>query len=62
MSRRPATFRQADITRAVKGARAAGVDITQVEIDKDGRIILVAAKSTDETLNGVERNEWDVDK
>ena len=62
MSRRPATFRQTDVTRAVKGARAAGVEIAQVEIDKDGRIIVVAAKSTEGSNNGGERNEWDAVK
>ena len=62
LSRRPATFRQTDLTRALKGARAAGVEIAQVEIDKDGRIIVVAAKSNEQSSNGGERNEWDAVK
>lgn len=43
MARGPSTFRQADVTRVMKGAIAAGADIGQlrVEIDKDGKIILV---------------------
>ena len=60
VSRRPSTFRQTDLTRALRGARAAGVEIARVEIDKDGRIIVVAAMPTDEHSDvGEGRNEWD---
>ena len=45
MPRAPYTFRQRDITKAVKGAQAAGVEVQQVEIAPDGRIILVTGKS-----------------
>jgi hypothetical protein len=41
MSRGPHTFRQSDLTRAVKALRAAGVDIVRVEIEHD-RIVVVA--------------------
>jgi hypothetical protein len=34
-------FRQADISRAVKGATAAGLVIGRVEIDQDGKIVIV---------------------
>jgi hypothetical protein len=43
MSRVRPAFRQAEITRAVKGARAAGLAIGRVEIDADGKIVLIAA-------------------
>jgi hypothetical protein len=60
LSRRTATFRQTDLTRALRGARAAGVEIDRIEIDKDGRIIVIAAKSTEENTGaGEEHNEWD---
>jgi hypothetical protein len=39
------TFRQKDLTRALRGAQAAGVEVQQVEIAPDGRIILVTGKS-----------------
>ena len=39
MSHRPATFRQRDVTAAVKAAIAAGLDIARVEIDKTGKIM-----------------------
>lgn len=42
MSRGPQTFRQADLTRALKGAMKGGLSVKRVEIDKVGKIILVA--------------------
>jgi hypothetical protein len=41
MTRAPATFRQSDITRAIRAARKAGVENVRVEIAKDGRIVIV---------------------
>jgi hypothetical protein len=45
MARPPTTFRQADVTKAVKAARSAGVDIVRVELTKDGRIVIVTAEA-----------------
>lgn len=41
MSRTRTPFRQADISRAVKGATAAGLVVGRVEIDQDGKIVIV---------------------
>lgn len=41
MARGPATFKQADLTRAVKAARAAGLDVARTEIMPDGTIRLI---------------------
>jgi len=41
MARKPATFKQADVTRAVRGAVAAGVDVACIEIDAPtGNIVI----------------------
>jgi hypothetical protein len=45
MARAPSTFKQADITRAVKGAFAAGAQSVRVEVGADGQIIVIAGKS-----------------
>ena len=34
-------FRQADLTRALKATKGAGMNIDRVEIDRDGKIVLV---------------------
>ncbi|PVE24019.1 hypothetical protein DC522_13020 [Microvirga sp. KLBC 81] len=34
--------KQADIVRAVKGATAAGLHVSRVEIDAEGKIVLVS--------------------
>jgi hypothetical protein len=63
MSRRPCSFRQTDLTRALKGARSAGIEIARIEIDKDGRIIVITGKPTEALFEeSKERNEWDVVK
>jgi len=36
-------FRQRDLTRAIKAARLAGLNVERVEVDKDGKIIVVIA-------------------
>jgi hypothetical protein len=41
MSRTAATFRQHDVTRALRAAGAAGCEVRRVEIDRDGKIVLV---------------------
>jgi hypothetical protein len=44
MGHGPCTFREADLTRALRAARKAGVQVTRCEIDRDGRIVLVMGK------------------
>jgi hypothetical protein len=52
---RRSCFRQADLTRAVRGAAKAGVCVARIEIDPNGKIIILSdrARSLETT------NEWD---
>ena len=46
-------FKQADVTRAVKGALAAGVAVGKIEVGRDGKIILFTAhRVPQETAGG----------
>jgi hypothetical protein len=60
MSRRQPTFKQSDVTKALKATVKAGLLIRRVEIAQDGRIIIVPAK-VDDVVDGQtrEQNEWD---
>ena len=41
MSRTRPAFKQADVTKAVRGARAAGLEVVRTEIHADGGIVLI---------------------
>ena len=60
MSRGQQTFKQRDVTKALKATVKAGIAIERVEIDKDGKIVIVAtrpeAAANSEKLG---KNEWD---
>lgn len=59
MSRRLA-FKQADVSRALKGAIVAGMKVERVEIDQDGKIVLRFDEArVGEARGGGARNEWD---
>ena len=45
MARGPLTFRQRELVRALKGVRAAGLEVSKVEIDKEGKIVVIIGKS-----------------
>jgi hypothetical protein len=45
--------RQRDVAAAVKGAVAAGVEVARVEVDKDGRITIVAGKPSEQSVTEV---------
>lgn len=42
-----AHFRQADLTRAVRAARAGGLAVVRTEIEPDGRIVLIHAAAAE---------------
>jgi hypothetical protein len=56
MARAPATFKQQDLTRAFRAAQAAGVKVARIEIDRDGKIVIVTADGEAERR---EENSWD---
>ena len=51
-----AAFTQASVTRAIRGAQAAGVRVTICEIDPNGKIIIKSASAPREAGAG---NSWD---
>lgn len=55
MSRANSTFRQADVTRALKGARAAGLEVGHFEIDAAGKIVVFAKSETTEPVTALEK-------
>ena len=60
MSRGQQTFKQSDVTKAIKATVKAGIAVGRVEIDKNGKIVIVTARPED-AANGEkpEKNEWD---
>ena len=59
MSRGQQTFKQNDLTKALKAMVKAGI-VGRVEIDKTGKIVIVPARPED-AANGEKpgKNEWD---
>lgn len=49
MVRRPSTFRQYDVERAVKAARSAGLTVGAVEVTPDGTIRVMVGTSLAES-------------
>jgi hypothetical protein len=58
MSRGAQSFRQGDVTKAIKATVAAGLSVERVEIE-GAKIIVIAAKTGQEQNSGPEVNEWD---
>jgi hypothetical protein len=60
MSRGQHTFRQSDVTKALRATVKAGIVVERVEIERNGKIVIVPAKA-DDPANGRprEKNEWD---
>jgi hypothetical protein len=59
MSRGPQTFKQTDVTKAIRAAVAAGLPVARFEIDRDGKIIVIAGRPEQGQDAGAEANEWD---
>ena len=57
MGNQKALFKQADVSRAVKGVRSAGLDVSEVKIDREGCMIIVIGKENDKS--DANANSWD---
>ncbi len=55
MANIPSRFKQSDVKRAAKGALDAGLKVGRIEIDRDGRIVVMIGEP--ETFT--EKNDWD---
>jgi hypothetical protein len=53
------TFRQKDLTRALRATVAAGIAVERIEIEKDGKITVVARMPDSDLASGDQHNEWD---
>ena len=60
VARTPSTFKQADLVRAVKAARAAGLPVTATQITRDGTIQLIHTEKTALPLSDYDRFEADL--
>jgi hypothetical protein len=54
MARGPCTFRQRDVTAAIRAALDAGVQVARVEVNADGKIVMIIGKIAETA-----KNEWD---
>jgi hypothetical protein len=59
MPRGRCTFRQTDLTRAMKSARAAELPVERYEIERDGKIIVVLCSESSSPDREKEVNEWE---
>ena len=57
MTRATAWFKKRDIAMAYKAVTDAGGAVSRIEIDKDGRIVIVIGKPVEQT--GAQSNELD---
>lgn len=55
MANRPATIRQADIARTVKGVVAAGLSISRVEVE-GGKLVIYTSEADAEPASALD--EW----
>ena len=54
---RAQVFRQTDVAKAIRATVSTGLSVQRVEIDRDGRIVVVIGKPDVDAAND---NEWDL--
>ena len=58
MSRGAHSFKQGDVTKAIKAAVKAGVKDWRIEFT-DGKFVLIGAAASSDTKDAPDVNEWD---
>jgi hypothetical protein len=58
MARGRCTFKQQDVTRLLKATVAAGIEVQRIEIDRDGKMVVVAGKKLDQAEARRVGDEW----
>ncbi len=61
MPRKASKFTKSEITRAVKAATAAGLDIASVKVAPDGTIVIIPGAPSIKVIGEVNTNPWDAD-
>jgi hypothetical protein len=56
MARGNCTFKQRDLAAAIRAVRAAGCEVVRIEIDRNGKIVVITAPAAPESTGA---NEWD---
>jgi len=51
MSKAPSSFKQRDVAAAIKAARAAGLEVERVEVDREGKIVIVTRHDGQQSAN-----------
>lgn len=58
MARGRCTFKQQDVTRLLKATVAAGIEVQRIEIDRDGKMVVVAGKKLGQANERRGGDEW----
>jgi hypothetical protein len=59
VSRGPLTFKQRDVSAAIKAVVQAGQQVQRVEISREGRIVIIFANGKEQAPEQSDTNEWD---
>jgi hypothetical protein len=52
MSRAAGTFKQGDVTKALKAGVKAGLEVSRYEIDRNGKIVIITVKTDFSGVSG----------